>query len=136
MRVCSAHNQCQLMDDYASLWTGRRVKYQKGITNDPYVLSIVAKGTDFVLQVHPFFQDSKGNITSQGFTEDSGNVRTNIPNASKERNLRDTSRYSRVLFKCIPGMQGSWRVASSNRLKKQLNDHINTPHFHISAEYP
>ena len=67
---------------------------------------------------------------SQGFTEDSGNARANIPNASKERNLRDNFRHPRVLLKRIPGMQGFWKVASSNRLKIDLQD----AYFHVLIE--
>ena len=66
----------------------------------------------------------------QGSTEDSGNARANIPNASKERNLRETSGYSRDLFECILGTQGFWRVASSNRLKTTECPHRHTSHSH------
>ena len=55
---------------------------------------------------------------------------TDFPNASEEHNLRNISRHSRVLFECIHGMQGIWRVASSIDLK-QLNHHIDAPHFRM-----
>ena len=38
----------------------------KHITNDPYVLSIVARGADFVLRVHPFCSRPHGNKISPG----------------------------------------------------------------------
>ena len=56
---------------------------------------------------------SLGNTISRRVTEDSVNARANFP---KERNLRDISRHSRVLFERIPGTQGIWRVAPSYRL--------------------
>ena len=87
----------------------------------------------------PSAQDPLGDTTSQGFTEDSGNARANIFNVSKERNLRDTFRLSRVLFEHIPGTQGFWRVASSNRLKATECQHrrasLSHAHHKLSAEY-
>ena len=32
----------------------------KSIRNDPYVLSIVTRGTDLVLRVHPFYEKPRG----------------------------------------------------------------------------
>ena len=71
-----------------------------------------------------------GGTNSQGLNEDSGNARANIPYASKERNLRDISRHSRVLLERIPGTKasGGWRPVID---LKQLNHHINAPHFHM-----
>ena len=47
--------------------------------------------------------------------------------------------YSRVLFEHIPGMQGIWRVASSNRLKTSECPHrrilLSHAHYKLSAEY-
>ena len=71
----------------------------------------------------PSASDSLGNTIPQGVTEDSGNARANIPNASEELNLGNISRHSRVLFERILVMQGIWRVASSYRLKT-----TGTPH--------
>ena len=71
-----------------------------------------------VLRVHPFCSRPPGRYDfKRVHTEDSGNARANTPNASKERNLRDISKYSRVLFERILGTQGFWRVTCSNRLK-------------------
>ena len=79
-------------------------EWWKRIANDPYVLSMVAKGYRLRFTSTPLLlKPPLGDTTSQGFTEDSGNARANIPNASKEPNLRGTSRYSRVLFEHIPG---------------------------------
>ena len=70
----------------------------------------------------PSASEFLGNMISRGITEDSGNPRANFPNASKERNLRNISRHSRVLFKCIPGTQVLWRVAPSYRLDPLRTD--------------
>ena len=86
----------------------------------------------------PSVQGPLGDKTSQGLTEDSGKARANIPNSSKECNHQDTSRYSKVLFKRIPGTQGVWRVASSNRLKTTEGPNLCTSfshaHYELSAE--
>ena len=72
-------------------------------------------------------------------TEDSGNARANFTNASEERNLRNISRYSRVLLKLIPGMQGIWRVASSYRLETTEPPHWRSSllyaHYKLSADF-
>ena len=87
----------------------------------------------------PSASDSLGNTIPQRVTEDSGNARANIHNASVERNLRNISRHSRVLFEHIPGMQGVWRVASSYRLKTTEPPHrrssLSHAHHKLSAEY-
>ena len=79
------------------------------------------------------------NKICQGPTEDPGNVKANIPDASKERIHRDTSRYSRVLFEHIPGTRSVWKVASSNRFKITDRPHLCTSlshaHYKLSAEY-
>ena len=79
----------------------------------------------------PSASDSLGNTIPQRVTEDSGNARANIPNASEERNLRNISRHARVLFKRIPGMQGIWRVASSYRLKTTEPPHLRSSFLHV-----
>ena len=62
--------------------------------------------------------------------EGPGNARADFPNASEERNLRNISRHSRVLFERIHGTEGIWRVASGYRL-------FNTPAFRpCSPCYP
>ena len=80
--------------------------------------------------VSVYASDSLGNTIPPGDIEDLGNAITDFPNASEEHNLRNVSRHSRVLFECIHGMQGIWRVASSIDLK-QLNHHIDAPHFRM-----
>ena len=75
----------------------------KCITNHPYVLSIVAKGYRHCLTNPPLLLKTPlGNTPSQEFTEDSGNARANIPNASKET---QSQRYLQTL-------QGSIRTYS------------------------
>ena len=87
----------------------------------------------------PSAQDPVGNKISLGAPEDPGNVTANIPDASKERDHRDTSRYSRILFKRIPGMQSVRRVASSNKFKTTERSHLHTSlldaHYKLSAQY-
>ena len=74
-----------------------------------------------------------------GDIEDPGNARADFPNASEERNLRNISRHSRVLFERIHGTQGIWRVASSYRLKTTEPPHqrssLSHAHHKLSAEY-
>ena len=112
------NRQNESEDHYAILWIGGSV------TNDTYMLSIIAKGYRLCFtSPPPSAQDPLRGSDSQGFIEDSGNVRANIPNASKESNLRDIFRHARVLLEHIPGRQGFWRVASSDRLKTAERPH-------------
>ena len=87
----------------------------------------------------PSASDSLGNKIPPRDTEDSGNARADIPNASEECNLRNISRHSRVRFEHIPGTQGIWRVASSYRLKTTEPPHrcssLSHVHYKLSADY-
>ena len=56
----------------------------------------------------PSAADSLGDTISPGDTEDPGNARANLPNASKERNFRNIYRHSRVLFERIPVEKGDY----------------------------
>ena len=123
MKACAPppHNQFQSGDDC------QFVEGWKRITNDPFVLSIIAKGYRL-------------RFTSPTLLLDSVNTRANFPNASEVRNLRNSSRHSRVLFEHIPGSQGIWRVASSYRLKTtepphKRSSHRTHAHNKLSAEY-
>ena len=78
----------------------------------------------------PSAQDPLVDTNSQGLTEDSGNARANIPNATTEGNLRGTYKFSRVVFEHIPGTQGFWRVASSNRFETTERTHRRTSLSH------
>ena len=71
----------------------------------------------------PSASDCLGNTIPPGDIEDPGNARADFPNASEERNLRNISRHSRVLFERIHGTQasGGWRPVIG---LKQLNHHI------------
>ena len=51
----------------------------------------------------PSASDTLGNMIPPGDIEDPGNARADFPNASEERNLRNISRHSRVLFEHIHG---------------------------------
>ena len=68
-----------------------------------------------------------GNKIFQGPTEDPGNARANIPDASKERDQRDTSGHSRVLF-LVRKASGGWCPVID---LKQLNADIYAPHCHM-----
>ena len=87
----------------------------------------------------PSASDSLGNTIPPGGIEDPGNVRADFPNASEERNLRNISRHSRVLFERIHGMQGIWRVASRYRLKTTEPLHrrclLSHAHHNLVADY-
>ena len=83
----------------------------KRITNDPYVLSIVAKGYR-LLRVHPFSNTSLGDQIS---TRNLGHAGTNFPYAPKERDNGGAPRLTRVLLERIPGKESFRRVASSYR---------------------
>ena len=104
------------------------------------MLSIVAKGYRLRFMRPPFLLQTSWEITiPPRDPEDSGNARANFPNASEERNLRNISRHSRVLFKHIPGTQGIWRVASSYRLKTTESPYRRSSllqaHYKLSAGY-
>ena len=104
---------------------GRLCQFVEGwkcITNDPYVLSIVAKGYRLCFTIPPLLlqapleiRSPKGPQKIQGMQEQISLM------LQKKPKLRDTFVYSRVLFKRIPGTQGFWMVASSNRLKVVRN---------------
>ena len=132
MRACPP-NQCQSGGDYTC---GGVEAYNERSLHVKYRSQGVQ--TSFY-ESTPSAQDLLGNTPSQEFTEDSGNARANIPNASKECNLNDISRHSRVLFECIPGTQGCWRVASGNRLETTERPHrrssLSHAHHKLSTEY-
>ena len=95
---------------------GRLCEFVEGwkhIKNDPFVLSIVAKGYRLRFTSPPLLLQTPWEIRFPIDTEDSGNARADFPNALEEHNLRDISRHPRVLFECIPDTQGIWKVASS-----------------------
>ena len=84
----------------------------------------------------PSASDSLGNTISRRVTEDSGNARANLPNASEEHNLRNISRHSGFYFKHIPGTQGIWRVASSYTTEPpHQSSSLSHAHHKLSAEY-
>ena len=70
------------------------------------------------------------NTIPPGDIEDPGNARADFPNASEERNLRNISRHSRVLFNAfmVRKASGGWRPVID---LKQLNHHIYAPHFRM-----
>ena len=123
MRACSPHNLCQSGDDNANLWRGGSVQQTVLTYCSQGVQTSFHESTDSA-------PGSLGNTFSQRSKEDSGNAIANIPNASKEYNLRNTSGYSRVLFEHIPGTQGFLRVGSSNRFKTTERPHRRTSLSH------
>ena len=78
----------------------------------------------------PSTQVSLGNKISQGSTEDPGNVRANILDASKEYAITDIPPdapgfYSNIFL--VRKASGGWRPVID---LKQLNAHSDAPHFH------
>ena len=105
----------------------------KRIMNDPYVLSIVAKGykTSFY-ESTPSPSNSLGDQISPGPRRNFGHAGTNHPHAPKERDNRGASEFTRVLFERIPGTKSFRRVASSYRSKESERPHSCTsfPYVH------
>ena len=105
----------------------------KRITNDPYVLSIVAKGYRLrFCESTPSPTNSLGDQISTGSTGNFGHAGANFPHAPKERDNRCASRLTRVLLERIPGKESFRRVASSYRSKESERPHPCTsfPYVH------
>ena len=134
MRACFHHNQFQ-SSTTVSVYGGVEVYNERS-----FCVKYCSQGvqTSFY-ESTPSASDSLGNTIPPGDIEDPGNARADFPNASEERNLRNISRHSRVLFERILGMQGIWRVASSYRLKTTEPPHrrssLSHAHHKLSAEY-
>ena len=105
----------------------------KRITNNPYVLSIVAKvvQTSFY-ESTPSPTNSLGDQISAGSTGNFGHAGADFPYAPKERDYRGASRLTRVLLERIPGKESFRRVASSYRSKESERPHPRTsfPYVH------
>ena len=134
MRACFPHNQFQ-SSTTVSVYGGVEVYNERS-----FCVKYRSQGVQISFyESTPSASDFLGNTIPQGDIEDPGNARADFPNASEERNLRNISRHSRVLFECIHGTQGIWRVASSYRLKttEQPHRHSSLSHAHhkLSAEY-
>ena len=76
--------------------------------------------------------NSLGDQISSGSTRSFGHAGTNYPYAPKERHSRGASRFSRFLFKRIPGTEIYRRVVSSYRSKESERPHSCTsfPYVH------
>ena len=120
MRACFPHNQFQSsttvsVNGGVDVYNERSfcVKYRsQGVQTLFYESTLSAS-------------DSLGNMIPPGDIEDPGNARADFLNASEECNLRNISRHSRVLFERIHGSK-AWRPVID---LKQLNHHIEAPHF-------
>ena len=112
MRACFPHNQFQ-SSMTVSVYGGVEVYKERS-----FCVKYRSQGvqTSFYKSA-PSALDSLGNRIPPGDTEDPGNVRADFPNASEERNLRNISIHSRVLF-------------------EQLNHHIDAPHFRMHTISP
>ena len=110
----------------------------KCITNDPYVLSIVAKGYRLRF-TSPSTPNPLGDQIPPGARGNSRHAGTNHPHASEERNNRGASELPRILLKRIPGTQSFRRMASSYRFKKSERPHSCTSfsyvHYKLSSEF-
>ena len=104
----------------------------KRITNDPYVLSIVAKGYRLHFTSPPLLPgtNSLGDQISSGSTRNLGHAGTNFPYAPKERDNgvppNSPGFYSHVFL--VRKASGGWRPVID---LKSLNAHIHTPHFRM-----
>ena len=134
MRACFPHNQFQ-SSMTVSVYGGVEVYNERS-----FCVKYRSQGvqTSFY-ESTPTASDSLGNTIPPGDIEDPGNARADFPNASEERNLRNISRHSRVLFERIHDTQCIWRVASSYRLKTTEPPHrrssLSHAHHKLSAEY-
>ena len=134
MRACFPHNQFP-SSTTVSVYGGVEVYNERS-----FCVKYRSQGvqTSFY-ESTPSASDSLGNTIPPGDIEDPGNATADFPNASEERNLRNISRHSRVLFERIHGTQGIWRVASSYRLKTTEPPHrrssLSHAHHKLSAEY-
>ena len=109
------------------------------ITNDPYVLSIVAKGYRLrFTSPPPSPPNPLGDQIPPGARGNSRHAGTNHSHASEERNNRGASELPRILLKGIPGTQSFRRMASSYRSKKSERPHSCTSfpyvHYKLSSE--
>ena len=105
----------------------------KRITNDPYVLSIVAKGYRLRFTSPPLLRQIPWEIRSPQDPKEILGMREQItPYAPKERDNGSVSRLTRVLLKRIPGKEGFRRVACSHRSKESERSHSRSsfPYVH------
>ena len=134
MRACFPHNQFQ-SSTTVSVYGGVEVYKERS-----FCVKYRSQGvqTSFY-ESTPSASDSLGNTIPPGDIKDPGNARADFPYASQERNLRNISRHSRVLFERIHGTQGIWRVASNYRLETTEPPHRRSSllhaHHKLSAEY-
>ena len=100
----------------------------KRITNNPYILSIVAKGYRLRFMSLPLL--SLGDQISSGPRRNLGHEGTNQPHASKERDKEvppnSPGFYSNVYL--VRKASGGWRPVID---LKNLNSHIHAPHFRM-----
>ena len=125
MRACFPHNQFQ-SSPTVSVYGGVEVYNERSFC----VKYRSQRVQTSFYESTPSASGSLGNTIPPGDIEDPGNARADFPNASEERNLRNISRHSRVLFERILGTQGIWRGHPVIDLK-QLNHHIDAPHFRM-----
>ena len=98
MRACFPHNQFQ-SSTTVSVYGGVEAYNERSFGVKYHSQGVQTSST-------PSASDSLGNTIPPGDIEDPGNARADFPNASEERNLRNISRHSRVLFERIHGTQG------------------------------
>ena len=79
----------------------------------------------------PSLSNSLGDPISSGPRRNFGHEGTNQPHASKERDNRGASEFSRVLFERIPGTKSFRRVASSYRSKESEQPHSCTSFLYV-----
>ena len=104
----------------------------KRITNDPYVLSIVAKGYRLHFTSPPLLRQIPWEIRSPQDPKEVLGIWNKLPLCSKKRDNGSASRLTRFLLERIPGKEGFKRVASSHRSKESERSHSRSsfPYVH------
>ena len=126
MRVCSPHNSSRRETE--QLCGGVETYYERSLCSKYRSQGVQ---TSFY-ESTPSPTNSLGDQISSGSTRNLGHAGTNLPYAPKERNKRGASRFSRFLFKRIPGTENFRRVVSSYRSKESKRPHSRTsfPYVH------
>ena len=126
MRVCSPTSNSSRRET-EQLCGGVETYYERSLRS-----KYRGQGVQTFYESTPSQTNSLGDQVSPEPTRDFGHVGTNLPYAPKERNNRGASRFSRFLFKRIPGTEIYRRVASSYRSKESERPHSCTsfPYVH------
>ena len=106
----------------------RFVEGWKHMTNDPYILTIVSQG--YRLHFTSFYHSIPSMQVPMGNTE----IQKVLMGNTKEHNIRVATTHSGVLLQCISHTKDLRRVDIVIDLK-QLNAHLDVPHFCMFTMY-